>query len=143
MKTQEDLIELIENLNITLDRLDSEYGIYGGGCAYVCWILSEEFKKRGIKYKTVVYSHVKSTDVWSLAKNENVIHLTLEVNKTELGGEIEKDMMYEYGLNKFYTSMKPDDFKKIYETCQWNGEYDKSHNQEISDEIQMTFEMVW
>lgn len=147
MKSREDLQELLDQLNVMIDHFDQTCDILNGGCAYVCYCLAKQFESRHVKYKTVLFVHpgTQTTDIWELAKEENICHLTLEVKgeyPTILGPDIDPDMCRQHGLTKRYINLTSDDFLKLFESYGWNQELSKSDLDDFKDEIDMIFEMV-
>ena len=145
MRTREDLQELIDQLGITIHRLEKDFDVDAGGCVWVCYCISKNMEKRNLNYKVVVYGFPDSNpkDVWRLAQEENMCHMSILTLGQEIGGEIEPDMVKEHGLTKAVIQMTSDEILKLYEDNEFNGEYDRKNNQTVEEEIDMTFEMVW
>ena len=145
MKTRDDIYELIEQLNVTMDTLEREYDIDRGGCFLTTWVIAKNLYERKIDYKVVVYAYPDSTtrDVRTLAKNEQICHMCIQTYKLEIGG-IEDDLVNEHGLKKIITNLTPEELQQLWETSEFNEDgFSKNNVEHVVDEIEMVFDMVW
>ena len=107
MKTRNDIYELIEQLNVTMDTLEREYNVDQGGCFLTTWVIAKNLYERKIDYRVVVYAYPESTtrDVRTLVRNEQICHMCIQTYKMEIGG-VDDDLVNEHGLKKIITNLR-------------------------------------
>lgn len=145
MKTRNDIYELIEQLNVTMDTLEREYNVDQGGCFLTSWVIAKNLYERKIDYRVVVYAYPESTtrDVRTLVRNEQICHMCIQTYKMEIGG-VDDDLVNEHGLKKIITNLTPEELQELWETGEFNEDgFSKKDVEHVIDEIEMTFNMVW
>lgn len=139
-----DIQELVDSLNTTLWRLDNEYKIFDGKCCLVSYYIAQGLEEMGISYNVIAYVHpgTKSKDIYQIAKEENIGHVTIQIatgNKRDIIGEKFLDID-NYIPMKF--KMNSDEILKLYENNTWNDEYLDITDEDIQSEIEITFMMT-
>lgn len=137
-----DIEELVDNLNTTIWRLDNEHRVFDGKCCFISYVIAKNLEERSIPFKTVVYSHVQNPDIHQLVKDEEMTHVTIEIsygNKKFLIGD---NVVDDTGLEKSYFRLTSEDLINLYETGSWNDGHSGITDEEIEEELDMTFLMV-
>ena len=144
MKTRDDIYELIEQLNVTIQMLEDQYDIDQGGCVLTSWVIARNLHERHLNYKVVIYAYPDSTtkDVRTLLKNEQLCHMCIQTYKQEIGG-IDDELVKEHGVKKFTTDLTPDEIRQLWEKSSFNDKFSKNSEQDVVNEIDMAFDMLW
>lgn len=137
-----DIEELVDNLNTTLWRLDNDNKVFDGKCCFISYVIAKNLEERSIPFKTLVYSHVQNPDVYQLVKDEEMTHMTIQISYGNKKFIIGDNVIDDTGLIKSEFRMTSEDIINLYEVGTWNEGHSEITDDEIEDEIDMTFLMV-
>ena len=139
-----DIEELVDQLNTTIWRLDNNDKVFDGKCCFISYCIAKNLEERDILYNVIVYAHAGSNteDVFQLLEEENIAHVSIRLSLGNKKFIIGDNLIDDNGLEVSYHNFNSEELLNLYENGNWNTGHSDITDEEIKDEIDMTFMMV-
>lgn len=141
---QPNLSELITQLNTTISYYNQQYGLNQGGCAFLTAIIADELESHNIPYQVVAYADqdVDMSDLNQVVDNGELKHMSIIIDDTEVNGVDPSDMRNQKWTRQIYDTLTSDDLYLMYDSCDWNGEWEVKRNKQLKSEIIDVFNFI-
>ena len=138
-----DIEELVDSLDTIIWNMDKNHKVFDGKCCFISACIAKELEERSIPFKVVAYTPEgdEHYDINKLAKDGLLRHVSIQIltGKRQIIGDkfIDKS-----GLHVSFYRLSADELMKIYEDNTWNDGHVDISDEDIRDEIEMTFIMI-
>lgn len=138
---EHDLSDLIEGLNTTLSYYNKQFGLNQGGCVFTAAVITEHLENNNIEYQLAAYADqdVDMSDLNHLIEDGNLIHLSVIIDGTEIDEVSQQDIQKNHWSKQVYDSFNSDDLYTLYDSCDWNGEWEVKRNHQLKSQIEEIF----
>lgn len=136
-----DIRELTKELDIMISYYRHMINLFQGGCCFTAACICEELEKRNISYKIISFSSEwivrRHKSIRTIANENNLGHVAVMIGRTIIGG----GDGFGFCTPEEQGCVSSSELLDIYNTNQWNSNYDKRHNRKLKREIKELFNM--
>lgn len=137
-----DIPEMVKMLDANVKHINKITNALDGGCCFIAAIIAAFLEDVGIPYKVACYIHeaAGTNNILTAAKDENLAHVSIIVNGTELGGDI-NHLMSSTHVQKKIVRLSSDELWSLYYDNNWNEAF-KPDEDEVENMLNDFFDMV-
>ena len=137
-----DVPEMVKMLDANVVRINKITNALDGGCCFIAAMIAAFLEDLGVPYKVACYIHAgaDTDNIWSAAKDENLAHVSIIVDGTELGGDINHLMSSEH-VQKKIVRLSSDELWSLYDDNTWNEAF-KPDEEEVENMLNDFFDEV-